>query len=81
MLVGLRLEQERSPWPRILSVRWRTHSLHGVQHFDSQEIEMCPAKHVPLQKFEAVDMTLRRAITPLAICKRREQRHHRDVSR
>ena len=49
----------------ILSMRWQTQSLHGVEHFDSQEIEMCPAKHLPLQKFEAVDMTLRRAITPL----------------
>src|SRR6266436_5717064 len=26
---------------------------------------MCSAKHLPLQKFEAIDMSFRRAITPL----------------
>jgi hypothetical protein len=42
---------------------------------------MGTAKYVALQKCEAVDMFFRYAIPPLAICKRREQRHNRDISR
>jgi hypothetical protein len=35
-----------------------------MEHFDTQQIEMGTTKHLPLQKFEPVDMALRGAITP-----------------
>ena len=51
------------------------------EHSDAKQIQMGTAKYVALQKCEAVDMFFRYAIPPLAICKRREQRHNRDISR
>jgi hypothetical protein len=30
--------------------------LHGVQDFDPQEVQMRPTEHLPLEKFEAIDM-------------------------
>src|SRR5712692_6495561 len=35
-----------------------------MQHFYAQKIEMGTAKHLPLQKFEPIDMALRDAIAP-----------------
>jgi hypothetical protein len=51
-----------------------------MEHFDAKQIQMGTATHVALQKCEAVDMSFRHAITPLAICKRREQRHNRALT-
>ena len=36
-----------------------------MEHFDAKQIQKGTAKHVALQKFEAVDMSFRHAITPL----------------
>jgi hypothetical protein len=36
-----------------------------MEHFHTQEIKMRATKHLALQKFEPIDMSLRDAITPL----------------
>ncbi len=43
----------------------RYRRLHGMEHFHAQQVEMGTTEHLALQKFEAVDMPLRDAITPL----------------
>src|SRR5436190_19457285 len=44
--------------------------LHRMQDFHAQQVEMGTAKHLPLQKFEAIDMSLCDAVTlrPRASC-------------
>lgn len=37
-----------------------------MEDFDAQQVEMRTAKHLAFEKFEAIDMSLRDAIAPLA---------------
>ena len=44
--------------PRELIPQESSQRLHRMQDFDSQEVKMSTAKHLPLEKFEAIDMPL-----------------------
>jgi hypothetical protein len=61
-LRGLRgsLALDRHPWPDDLGfpLPWRP------QEAVPQEIEVCPAKHLPLQHFEAIDVAFDGAVAP-----------------
>ena len=50
--------------PRELIPQESSQRLHRMQDFDSQEVKMSTAKHLPLEKFEAIDMPLDDSIAP-----------------
>lgn len=38
--------------------------LDSVKNFDPQQVKMCPAKHLVLEKFEAIDMPFHDPVVP-----------------
>ena len=43
---------------------WERQRLHRMEDFHAQQVEMGTAKHLPLEKLEAIDMPLDDSIAP-----------------